>query len=220
MSWSDIFYNNVERREKLCRLSQSLLEKMKNNFRATNKLSTVLNENFNCKFETITLDEGKTVKENCNVFLEAVRKIQAKIEEIDRRLKEKLEPSCYQEILKLRNPSTGHLRTIQNALHGVVSLATVAGAGVLIHLIKNGGVLANISSRVARVAAGFFGCLAISALGLGIDMLLGAICGMIEKSKLDEAIREYERVLEDFGPASDNYYDTIMMVTFKLEEWV
>ncbi|MBN3299295.1 single-pass membrane and coiled-coil domain-containing protein 3 [Amia ocellicauda] len=213
MALSECVFNNNERRDRLCRLNQTIVEKIKNNFRATNKLSEVLNEHFSCRFQPIAVDEGKTVKENCDFFLKALMKIQAKIEEIDSRLKEKLEPHCYQEILAMKTPSTEQWRKVHNALNGVVSVVSVIACGVLIYLIKNGIIFRSIVTTVGRIAAGFLGCVVISLLGMGIDL----ICGAIEKSKLDDAIREHEKVLEEFGPASDAYYDGIMQVMARIQ---
>ncbi|MBN3299294.1 SMCO3 protein, partial [Amia calva] len=208
MALSELVFHNSKRRDRLCRLNQTFLEKMNNNFRATNKLSEVLNENFSCKFQPIAVDKDKTVKENCDIFLEAVKKIQVKIEEIDSRLKEKLEPSCYQEILAMKMPSTETLRKAQAVLEGIAGISLVV-FGALKCL---GPRLSLIVSPVLGVSA-CIGSLVLSVLGLGLELVFGAI----EKSRLDDAIRKHEKVLEEFGPASDAYHDGIVYVTVKIE---
>ncbi len=101
--WSDIFYpENPKRREQLIRRSQELQDLMKNNFRATNQLIDAMNKHLNCYFQHIFLNENATLRENCDVMIGCIHKIQAEVERIDKKLKEKLEPTLYE---KLRNLS-------------------------------------------------------------------------------------------------------------------
>ncbi|XP_066578718.1 single-pass membrane and coiled-coil domain-containing protein 3 isoform X1 [Amia ocellicauda] len=217
MSWSDFFYNNDARREKLARLGQEVLELMKNNFRATNMLSKALNTHCGCSFQQINLNEKHTVQQNCEVLLSAIGKIQEKVQEIDRQLKDALEPSCYQQLRSLQTPSTGDWRKVRNILAGVISIATAASCVALIGLVNSGLILSGVVLCIGGIATGALGCLVIGVLGLAIDLILSSFIGAMERDQLEKAIQEHEEVLRDFRPASHKYSETIMRVTVKIE---
>ncbi|XP_057188425.1 single-pass membrane and coiled-coil domain-containing protein 3-like [Triplophysa rosa] len=46
----------------------------------------------------------------------------------------------------------------------------------------------------------------------GIGMIVGAIVGSIERDQLEHALREYDRALAEFKPASEHYQDSIFEV--------
>ncbi|XP_073688689.1 single-pass membrane and coiled-coil domain-containing protein 3-like [Garra rufa] len=120
MSWSDIFYpGNPERRERLQRKHQKLLDLMKNNFHATNQLIETLEKHFGWSFSPISLNEEATVKENCDVIIERIREIQAKVEKIDTQLKEKLEPTLYEKLKNMNLSVKVHTLALGTALLGV-----------------------------------------------------------------------------------------------------
>ncbi|KAK2910795.1 hypothetical protein Q8A67_002928 [Cirrhinus molitorella] len=102
MSLSDVlFHGNPERREKIIRKSQELIELMKSNFEATNSLTEIVNQHLGSSFRPITLNEKATVKENCDVMIKHVNQIQAKVEQVDKELKEKLDPTLYERLQKI-----------------------------------------------------------------------------------------------------------------------
>ena len=84
--FKDIFYpGNPERRNKVQRKYQQVLGCMKDNFYATNKLSDYLKRNFNVKtpagrvvhtVKQVSVKNGLTIKENCDIFLKEVDKLQ------------------------------------------------------------------------------------------------------------------------------------------------
>ncbi len=99
MSWSDLLYSgNPERREKVIRKSQELIDLMKDNFDVTNDLTEIVNKHLYSSFSPITPDEKATVKQNCDVMIERVNQIQAKVEEVDEELKKKLDPNLYESL--------------------------------------------------------------------------------------------------------------------------
>ncbi len=99
MSLSDLLYpRNPERRENVIRKSQELIDLMKDNFDVTNDLTEIVNKHLYSSFSPITLDEKATVKQNCDVMIERVNQIQAKVEEVDEELKKKLDPNLYESL--------------------------------------------------------------------------------------------------------------------------
>ncbi|XP_016339974.1 single-pass membrane and coiled-coil domain-containing protein 3-like [Sinocyclocheilus anshuiensis] len=215
--WSDIFYpENPKRREQLIRRSQELQDLMRNNFRATNQLIDAMNKHLSCSFEHIFLNESATLRENCDVIIGCMRKIQAEVERIDKRLKEKLEPTLYEKLRSL-SLSTVDFKAISKAFEAVCGIATV-GATVLVgYLIDKGFILANITKKFAIIGAGTLASVALAVVFLGIDMIVEAILGKIEGDQLKKALEEYDRALEEFRPASEQYQDKINYVRIKIE---
>ncbi|XP_073694056.1 single-pass membrane and coiled-coil domain-containing protein 3-like [Garra rufa] len=217
MSWNDIFYpGNPERREKLIRKNQELLNLMENNFRATNQLAETLKKHLGWSFSPITLDEKATLKENCDVIIECIHEIQAEVEKIDMQLKEKLEPTLYEK-LGHKNLSVPDYQKVKKALHGVCACGGVASGFVVGWLIYNGTILANIASTLVKVAASGAALVALGVVFLGIDMIIGAIVGSIERDKLEKALKEYDEALKEFKPASLKYQDSITEVRIRIE---
>lgn len=136
MSWSDLFYPaNPERREKLIRKSQEVQELMKNNFRVTNQLTETMNQYLGLSFSPIALNEKATVKENCDVIIQRIREIQAEVEKIDEKLKEKLEPTLYEK-LKNMSLSIPDLEQLKSAFHAAVGEAIVSVGVFLINWLR------------------------------------------------------------------------------------
>ena len=84
--FKDIFYpGNPERRRRVERLYQEIIDCMKDNFYATNKLVGYLKQHFTVSsgvgkivhgIDHLEIREKKTIKENCDMFLAATAKLQ------------------------------------------------------------------------------------------------------------------------------------------------
>ena len=105
MSWSDILYpGNDDRRAAVVRKLQNLLDSIKDNFRATNRLVQYLNDNVTTSNLTkIYVDDSKTLRGNADVLVNQIKAIDAVLGKIDEELKKKLEPDLY---AKLTNVDT------------------------------------------------------------------------------------------------------------------
>lgn len=105
---------------------------MNSNFYATNQLTDVLNNNFNSSFRKICVNENGSVKENCDLIIECIHEIQAKLQTIDQELKEKVEPTLYE---RLKNISVSvHDNNIQ--VGEVVIGMLFMGLGMIIGAIQ------------------------------------------------------------------------------------
>lgn len=213
MSLSDLLYpGNPERREKVIRKSQELIALIRNNFEATNCLTEIVNKHLDSSFSPITLDEKATVKENCDVMIGRVNQIQAKVEEVDEKLKKKLEPTLYESLQKMSLQGFSNMSAVAKR---AVSLVCQISAAVLVtYLMKNIQILTNITSTCCKVAVGL--CATI-AIGLLVDLIVSAIWGHIERGKLEAALAEYDKTLAEFRPASIEYEKAIYKVMGILE---
>ncbi|ROJ30482.1 Single-pass membrane and coiled-coil domain-containing protein 3 [Anabarilius grahami] len=218
--WSDIFYpDNPKRREELLRKSQEFQDLMKSNFRATNQLTDVMNEHLNCCFQHIALNESASLKENCDVMIECIHKIQAVVEKIDKELKEKLDPTLYEKlkVLNLSLPPE-ELKGLSKAIAAVCGVEGIQATAVISILINTGDILENLVSQIGKFGAGTFACVGLAVVFMGIDMIVEAILGSVERDKLEKALKEYDEALKEFEPASEKYQDNITYVRMKIEE--
>ncbi|XP_058632977.1 single-pass membrane and coiled-coil domain-containing protein 3-like [Onychostoma macrolepis] len=213
MALSDLLYpGNPERREKVIRKSQELLELMKDNFEATNSLIEIVNEHLHSSFSKITLNEKATVKENCDVMIKRVNQIQAKVEEVDEELKKKLEPALYE---KLQHASLQDFKRFPTWFKATITIVCQISSALLVtYLMKNIQILTNITSTCAKILGGIFASVVI---GLLVDLIVSAILGYIERDKLETALKEYEEALAEFRPVSKQYQKAIYEVEILLK---
>ncbi|RXN13683.1 single-pass membrane and coiled-coil domain-containing 3-like protein [Labeo rohita] len=181
---------------------------MENNFRATNQLTETLKKHLGWSFSPITLNEKATVKENCDVIIECICEIQAEVEKIDMQLKEKLEPTLYEK-LRNENLSVNDYQIFRKAVYDVCGVGGSASIVAVNWLIKNRTILTNITSSFAKFATGLAAGVALGVVFMGIDMIVGAILGSIERNELEKALKEYDEALKEFKPASVKYQDSI-----------
>jgi len=61
------------------------------------------------------------------------------------------------------------------------------------------------------------GVVMLGFLLFGIDMIVGAVEGSIERDKLERALEDYAKALKEFRPASEEYQDSITYVRVTIE---
>uniref|UniRef100_A0A8C3Y3T0 SMCO3 protein n=1 Tax=Catharus ustulatus TaxID=91951 RepID=A0A8C3Y3T0_CATUS len=192
MALSDLLYpDNPKRKQELINLHQELLDCMSTNFHATNELVGVLNEHLGCTITPIKMRESSTVKENCEIIIQVMSEIQHQVQKIDSDMKEKLEPVLYQKLYDIKEPE----------------LEKIAIAQRLIGLL-------------AQIGASVLGGVSITIIGLGLEMILHAILGAVERSQLLTAVRSYEKHLAEFKAASEKYQCAIHEVTSLVRQQV
>ncbi|KAI2647687.1 Single-pass membrane and coiled-coil domain-containing protein 3 [Labeo rohita] len=218
MSWIDLFCpDNSERRESLIRKNQELHVLMRNNFRATNQLIDVLKEHLGLSFSKITLNEKATVKENCDKIIARIREIQAEVEKINQQLKQKLEPTLYEK-LKNKSLSECDFQPVLNVVRRLYHLAAISSAVALVAwLISNVTMMTSITVTFGLIAIGVMGCVVFGVLCMGIGLILGNIVGKMERDRLERALKEYDKALEEFRPASEKYQDSITYVRISIQ---
>ncbi|XP_067249291.1 single-pass membrane and coiled-coil domain-containing protein 3-like [Chanodichthys erythropterus] len=215
--WSDLFYpDNPKRREELIRKSQEFKDLMKSNFYATNQLIDVMNEQLSCSFQHIEMNEAASLQENCNVMIDCMQKIQEVVEKIDKELKEKLEPTLYEKLLNL-SLFPEDFKLVSKVVEGVCGVATVGSTTLGGLLIDKGVILAKITNKFVKIVVGTLASLGLAVVFLGIDMIVEAILGSIERDNLEKAPKEYDDALNEFEPASLEYQYNITYAKVKIE---
>ncbi|XP_006629387.1 single-pass membrane and coiled-coil domain-containing protein 3 [Lepisosteus oculatus] len=203
MSWSDTFFPaNPRRREEVVRLSRELLTLMEGNFRATSWLAGLLNQELK-----ISVDQHKSVKENCEALIAAIAGIQSEVARIDERLRDKLEPALYRRLHNLTVPISERVKVASKVFSSAFGILRTGAAAV--PLISKGAVLSRMVASLGRIGSSVVSTVALGVLGLGVDMLVSAILGAVERDNLERVIQEYREALADFRPASEQYQANI-----------
>ena len=86
MAFADVFYpDNPKRRDKVVTLYERIIGCMRDNFFATNRMVSYLQQNYTANsgigriihsIPELKIKEGQTIKENCDFFLREVSKLQ------------------------------------------------------------------------------------------------------------------------------------------------
>ncbi|XP_069495787.1 single-pass membrane and coiled-coil domain-containing protein 3 [Ambystoma mexicanum] len=221
MSLRHLLYpNNPKRREEVIHLHQELLSCMSANASATNRLIQALNNNLHCHLAPIDLKRSSTIKENCDAFITRMTEIQQEVQKVDEKLKAALEPTLYQKLHDIKESEPQKMEIVQKVLSVILGQATAAASAIMVKLIGSNvtTVIVNqLLALLAQISASVLGTIGVAALGLGIDVIIGAILGAVERDQLEASIKEYESCLDQFKPASVTYQQAIRDVTSQLE---
>ncbi|NWU97090.1 SMCO3 protein, partial [Upupa epops] len=224
MALSDLLYpDNPKRRQELIQLHQELFDCMSTNFRATNELTQVLNEHLGCTITNIQMRKSSTVRENCDIIIQAIHEIQHQIQKIDSDMKEKLEPVLYQKLYDIKEPELEKIAIAHKVFSIVLGEATSTAGMIAIKLLGSNLITFTVSklvSLLAQIGASVLGGISITVLGLGIEMILHAILGAVERNQLLSAVRSYEKHLDEFKVASEKYQHAIHEVTSLVRQQV
>lgn len=221
MAQSDFLYpENPKRRQEVNRLHQQLLDCLSDSFYATNKLIVVLNGHLGCRLASTEMQRDETIKENCDIIIHAVTKIQKELQKVDEALKDKLEPTLYRKLQDVKERETEKIAIVQKVISVILGEATSAASAVAVKLVGSNittGIINKLVTVLAQIGASLLGSIGVAVLGLGIDMIFRAILGAVEKTQLQTAIKSYEKHLVEFKSASEKYNKAITEVTNTVE---
>ncbi|XP_078526201.1 single-pass membrane and coiled-coil domain-containing protein 3 [Lissotriton helveticus] len=222
MTFRHLLYpNNPKRRDEVIHLHQELFSCMSANVSATNRLIQLLNNNLHCQLAMVHLQHDRTIKENCDMFILRMTEIQQEVQKIDEKLKSTLEPSLYQKLHDIKELEPHKIDIAQKVLSVILGQATTAAGAIIVKLIGSNvtTVIVNkLLALLAQISASVLGTIGVAALGLGMDVIVGAILGAVERDQLEASIKEYESYLDEFKPASETYQSAIRSVTLQLED--
>ncbi|KAM6214561.1 single-pass membrane and coiled-coil domain-containing protein 3 [Rhynchocyon petersi] len=210
-----IYPDNPRRRQEVNRLHQQLLDCLSDSFHATNKLIGVLNAHLGCKLTSIGMKRDGTIKENCDVIILTMTKIQKELQKIDEALKDKLEPTLYRKLQDIKERETEKIAIVQKVISVILGDATSMTSAVAVKLIASNvtsGIINKLVKVLAQIGASLLGNITVAVISLGIDMIIRAILGAVEKTQLQAAIRSYETHLVEFKSASEKYLHAITEV--------
>lgn len=217
MAQSDFLYpENPRRRQEVNRLHQQLLDCLYDSFQATNKLIEVLNMHLGCRLDSIEMKKDGTIKENCDIIIRAMTKIQSLLQKVDEALKDKLEPTLYRKLQDIKERETVKIAMVQKIISVILGEATSAASAVAVKLVGSNlttGIINKLVNVLTQIGASLLGSIGVAVLGLGIDMVFRAILGAVEKTQLEAAIKSYEKHLVEFKSASEKYHHAITEVT-------
>uniref|UniRef100_A0A452H0Z0 Single-pass membrane protein with coiled-coil domains 3 n=1 Tax=Gopherus agassizii TaxID=38772 RepID=A0A452H0Z0_9SAUR len=220
MSWINILYpDNPARRERVVRLHQELINCIELNFDTTNELIEALNTHCQCKLHSVKMNMNGTVQENCEILLTAIKSIQDILQAIDAKLKSNLEPDLYRKLHDFQEPDATKMLILRKVSTVVSGFAGIVAMGFFIKLAFSqvvGRVLSQTAMVLAKIGASVIGAMAGMLLGVGVDLILSAILGAIERDQLQAKIEELSDLVGEFKPASKEYNKAIMKITCQL----
>lgn len=217
MKLSDLLYpNNPKRRQDVIDLHQQLLACMQLNFKATNELIGALNAHLGANMIHIKMKAGSTIKENCDIIIQAMNDIQQELGNFDKGMKEKLEPVIYQKLYDIKQPELEKIATAHKIVSIVLGEATATAGAIVVKLIASNIIKVTVNklaTLLAQIGVSVLGGIGISVLGLGIEVILHAILGAVERDHLLTCIQSYEQHLAEFKEASEIYQCAINEVS-------
>ncbi|XP_021044406.1 single-pass membrane and coiled-coil domain-containing protein 3-like [Mus pahari] len=217
MAQSDFLYpQNPRRRQQVNHLHQQLLDHLADSFQVTNKLTGVLNTHLGCRLAFIEMKSDGTIKENCDIIIQAMTKIQEELQKVDEALKDQLEPTLYRKLQDIKERETEKIAIVQKVISVILGEATSAASAVAVKLVGSNvttGIISKLVSVLAHIGTSLLGSIGVAVLSLGLDMIIQAILGAVERTQLQAAIKSYETHLEEFKAASEKYHHAITEVT-------
>ncbi|XP_006866132.1 PREDICTED: LOW QUALITY PROTEIN: single-pass membrane and coiled-coil domain-containing protein 3 [Chrysochloris asiatica] len=211
-----LYPENPKRRQEVNRLHQQLLDCLSDSFQATNKLIWVLNMHLGCRLASIEMKRDGTIRENCDIIIQAMMNIQKELQKVDKALKDKLEPTLYRKLQNIKERETEKIAIVQKVISVILGEATSAASAVAVKLLSSNvttGIINQLVTVLAQIGGSLLGSIGVAVLSLGIDMIFRAILGAVEKTQLQAAIRSYENHLIEFKSASEKYQHAITEVT-------
>ena len=77
-----------------------------------------------------------------------------------------------------------------------------------------------VISKAAKLAVSTIaGAIAGALAGMAVDVIIGAILGAVERDELESALKELQKQVEEFIPASEEYTDTVLAVMAHVKIW-
>jgi hypothetical protein len=220
MSFGDLFFpGNPARRTHITALSTKIKTYMELNFDSTNALIDLMNKHAtpSPNLQHISVDQSKTLKSNAQVLISAIENIQRCVEIYDKRLADSLDPALYR---KLNDPDRSFEDVIAKAKQAVSitigAISTFASIAIIL-AIKKGTFLVTLATKITKVGATAVAGLVLGVLALGVDAIVSAILGSIERDKLNDTIDNLQSTLDEFEPASRDYNRTITRVELLMD---
>ncbi|VDI74197.1 Hypothetical predicted protein [Mytilus galloprovincialis] len=214
MSYVDLFYpGNRKKREECIGYSGQIYCAMKNNFVSTNDLIEILRIKLGIHCATLTFDNNKTIKENATNLKDRIHEIQRHLDGELTKYKRQIEPHLYEKLINENLEISEKLKYVKSAATGLqLALRTL----IVIRAIYLTANLLTIS--LISIAQIWVGAIVIGLFICGVDLLVSAIVGAMERENLENSAHELKLIVDEFVPASRNYSKTIHRLEFKLDE--
>ena len=220
MSWTNIFYpGNPGRRDEAVSHITEFRVYMDFNFDSTNDLIDILNEEANpsTPFSKIYVNSDGTVKDNCQMLLDKMDEIMVFVDKMNEELAQKLEPAAYRQLSAPDMTIADRIAVAKTAITAGLAVAFSAAAIAVGFMIKFGLILSKMVTAIGIVKTCAVSTVVLGVLWLGVDMIVSAITGAVERDKLEDTIAELEEALDVFKPAAKEYTMAIISVQMALK---
>ena len=148
-----------------------------------------------------------------------IDQIDVQLEKIADELKGKLDPDLYERLTNVDTSFEERVRISQQVGHVIAGITGVSVTGVVGKMVAK-KLTKVIASKAGRIAASSLaGAIAGALAGVAVDLIIGAITGAVERNELQGALTELQKMVTDFVPSSEEYYDTLVEVTVEAKLW-
>ncbi|XP_043923867.1 single-pass membrane and coiled-coil domain-containing protein 3-like [Protopterus annectens] len=212
-----LFPSNEKKRNQTIRLHQDIVSCVERNFDTTNKVSEICNKYLHTNFYPIKVKEADTLEESCKVLKMQIHRIQQHLSKIDNELKNALEPDLYELFRDVSVSVSEKQEVISKRMkkrRQIVTVSYVVVASILWPVLSV--VLHQTIESICKIMACCIGVLPVIFLGV-IALIINYFIGKKESEALDEAIKEYQKVLSDLKPATERYQFAVMKACIKLD---
>ncbi|KAK3588603.1 hypothetical protein CHS0354_001928 [Potamilus streckersoni] len=206
MCWSDIFLGNSKKITMLeeCGTLKTLFG---NCFKAVNHLIDRIEENFpGEKLEKIYVRSSACLGDNCIIIIQRVRQIEKLLEERNFEVETQMDTKLFKELKDRSRKFEIKVIKISNSkslLIGIVIGFVLAFVYWTIKCMGDSTIEDILNFGMIKIIG--FVLLMIAVLYVGITMVLSIIFWSSRREKLNRAVEEYARAVEDFGRVASTF---------------
>ena len=215
------FFGSKEKHsEEIIKLATKIKTLMEINFNATNELINMLNENamLNPPVENIKVDDKATLKEITATLVACIVQLQQKIERIHITLQNELDPQAYERLLSPDVNLEEKITIARRQLEASQSVNITTGGLLMIATVRSRQFLPTAVARFTLVETQKIAKLAFKILSADARSIVGAtVDATVKGDASEETIREFDRGLGFFIPATNEYENNIHRMKATLE---
>ncbi|KAK3588602.1 hypothetical protein CHS0354_001927 [Potamilus streckersoni] len=206
MCWSDIFHGESGRETMLkeCRKLKALLGDC---FTTINHLIDRIEENFpGEKLEKIYVQSSACLGDNCIIIMERINQIEKLLEEREFDMETRIDTKLFKELKNRSRKFEIKVIKISNS-KGLLIGIVIGFILAFVCWTKNGMRKCTIENilNFVMIKITVFVLLLIVILFVGITIVLSIIFGSSRREKLNLALGEYARAVEDFEPIARKF---------------
>ena len=214
------FFSGKEKHsEEVIKLATKLKTLVEINFKATNELINMLNENamLNPPVENIKVDDKATLKEITATLVACIVQLQQKTERVHATLQNELDPKAYERLLSPDVNLEVKITIAKRQLEASPSVNITTGGLLMIATLRSRQFLPSAVARFTLVDTQKIAKLPFEILRADAKSIFGAMDVTVKGDALEETVREFDRGLGFFIPATNEYENNIHRMKATLE---
>ena len=217
MSFTDLFFpDNPKRRKQVIVLSTKLRTYIEEAFFASNDVADLLNTYLTPipNLEHHYADDNASIEVNSAVLTAVLENIQAVLTNGDEQLKASVDPGVYAVLTSEEISFTQKIETAKTAIGSTVSAEAAVGVLTAVRISKIALAAFAAYLKVQKLAVA---SIVLGVLAFGLDFIVSAILGAVEKAKLVEAIDELQEAVDVLEPATKDFSRAVIKAQIGIE---